>query len=82
MGYGIGLLKYIVKSIVFNYVPMYLFGGTIITTISLLFGLSGAESGEFLPVLIETLTPRPSSLFWNPVVGAPIAGLKWYINAT
>ena len=77
MSYETGAIKYLINSLIFNYVPMYIFGGTIITLFTFLGNLGTIE---FLPKLVETLAPSPSSLIINPLVGAPIAALKWYIR--
>lgn len=77
MSYEIGAIKYLINNLIFNYVPMYLFGGTIITLFTVLGNLGAAE---FLPELIKTLTPTPSSLIINPLVGAPIAAFRWYAS--
>lgn len=75
MGYGTGAGKYAVNSIIFNYSAMYVFGGSIITLINLLFS---AGSGDLGTVLVNVMMPTPESLILNPLVGAPVAALKWY----
>lgn len=79
MGYETGAVKYAFNSILFNYSAMYVFGGGIITAFTI---LVTAGSGDLGTVLVNVLMPTPESLVVNPIVGAPIAALKWYTSVT
>lgn len=79
MGYESGAVKYTLNSILFNYGAMYVFGGSIITAFTLLFTVGSSDLGT---VLVNVLMPTPESLVLNPMVGAPVAALKWYTSVT
>lgn len=83
MGIGIGLPKYII-GVLFSaaFVPMYIFGGGII---SLFKTLDHLAQGDFIQAFLQhyiysQLPPTSiENIIGNAVVGAICAGLLWFI---
>lgn len=83
MGYESGAVKYVIMSMVFNTIPMYIFGGGVL---SLLEGVTHTvEHGFVYGALYYFVTKYlPPTSIQQVVVqislGAMAAGALWYVN--
>jgi hypothetical protein len=82
MSYEAGLLKYIVKGVIFNFVPMYIFGAGVLAVIN---AAPHFFQGEFLIMTVDYFFTKylpPTSLgqiVFQSFAGSFWAGIKWYI---
>ncbi|ADI75166.1 hypothetical protein Metev_2356 (plasmid) [Methanohalobium evestigatum Z-7303] len=70
-----GAIKYAIKSIIYNYSAMYVFGGFFVTLYTL---GSNIVDGNFIEIIIGNYVPSLKSIILNPVVGSPIVVANWY----
>jgi len=83
MSYLFGLIKYVIKSPIKNFVPMYLFGGGVRALFEAL--VAGADSGFIAATLQYFVTKYlpPTSLgqiIVQVLMGSVVAGAIWYMK--
>ncbi|UVE50081.1 hypothetical protein KU306_14405 [Haloferax larsenii] len=82
-GYEIGAVKYIVMSVFFNTIPMYIFGGGVMSffeAVTHTIG-DGFVSGMAYYFLTKYLPPTSvSQVVVQIVMGAIVAGILWYVK--